>query len=105
MLSDSQLSGVLTSSSGGMTNLQWLNLSDNKPLGLLPSSLGNLTNLTQNGDDYFDAYPTWSPDGATIAYYSGSDRVRDRAEGIYLMEANGENVKRLTSTGQIFNLF
>ena len=44
-LSENRLSGVLPSSLGDLTNLQWLDFFDNELSGALPSSLVNLTDL------------------------------------------------------------
>jgi Tol biopolymer transport system component len=44
-----------------------------------------------------DAHSTWSPDGKTIAF----DSNRDGTGGeIYLMDANGQQVVRLTNSTQ-----
>jgi len=61
---------------------------------------GNPVNLTNNAA--FDVAPSWSPDGATIAFWStreGNEVCGDGlvcAEEIYVMDANGGNVTRLT---------
>ena len=47
--------------------------------------------LTDNLDD--DFFPRWSPDGATIAFSSRRQADRD----IYVMDADGVNVTRLTT--------
>jgi Tol biopolymer transport system component len=49
-----------------------------------------LTNLTNN--TAADYHPTWSPDGARIAFVS----ERDGKVAIYVMRADGTDVKRLT---------
>ena len=53
--------------------------------------------LTFNGDK--NEFPAWSPDGKWIAF------VSDRAgrEGIYRMDADGENVKQLTKQVKCLN--
>jgi Tol biopolymer transport system component len=48
-------------------------------------------NLTA-AHDGSDAYPSWSPDGARIAF----DSDRDGANEIYVMDADGGNVRRIT---------
>jgi Tol biopolymer transport system component len=54
----------------------------------------NQTNLT-NSPDAADASPNWSPDGTKIAFNSNKDNS-DNSE-IYVMDANGSNVVRLTN--------
>jgi TolB protein len=49
-------------------------------------------NLTRNGD--WDFSPAWSPDGSQIAFYS--DRNLFLRE-LYLMDADGGNLRRLTN--------
>ena len=55
---------------------------------------GNLQNLTNDPAD--DFYPAWSPDGSRIVFVS--NRLEGEFEGqhIYIMNANGSEVKRLT---------
>ena len=55
----------------------------------------HFVNLTQNprGDDRM---PTWSPDGRKIAFVSGREPHRLDWE-IYVMDADGKNIKRLTN--------
>jgi dipeptidyl aminopeptidase/acylaminoacyl peptidase len=62
-----------------------------------------LQQLTVN-DELFDSAPVWSPDGGTIAFEradaettSSTGAVHDSDE-IYLMAADGSNVRRLTNT-------
>ena len=43
-----------------------------------------------------DRYPAWSPDGQQIAFYSD----RNRRGGIFLMNADGSDVRRLTTGGE-----
>jgi len=48
-------------------------------------------NLTQNSD--LDAYPSWSPDGQQITFFSS----RDGNNEIYIMQADGSHSRRLTN--------
>lgn len=50
--------------------------------------------LTQHPGE--DRYPAWSPDGRQIAFYSD----RNRRGGIFLMNADGSDVRRLTDEGE-----
>jgi len=58
---------------------------------LIDTDTGERTNLTN--DPGGDFWPTWSPDGTEIVFIS----TRDNLQGeIYLMNADGSNVRRLT---------
>ncbi len=57
----------------------------------------NVQRLTHN--DKVDARPAWSPDGQRIAFHSSRDGMGTRGRGdveIYVMDADGGNVERLT---------
>jgi len=47
------------------------------------------------GNTSFDADPSWSPDATQIAFVSN----RDGAKSIYVMNADGTNVRRVTNPG------
>ena len=51
-----------------------------------------LTRLTNNMA--FDSQPSWSPDGSKIAFISD----RDGNDDVYIMDADGLNVTRITNT-------
>ena len=60
----------------------------------------NVTRLTHHPElDRYpkrDRYPTWSPDGRRIAFHSNRDGA-DGVFNIYVMNADGSNVTRLTN--------
>lgn len=77
------------------------NRDGNNEIYILELPSGTQTNLTNNeANDYS---PTWSPDGKSIAFISDHDAILlDEARGlwtnnIYIMEADGSNVRRLTN--------
>lgn len=50
----------------------------------------------QVGDDALDAYaPAWSPDGSMIVFSGRVSGEEEEAFGLYLMDADGSNVRRL----------
>ncbi len=59
----------------------------------------NVQRLTHN--DKVDARPVWSPDGQRIVFHSNRDGSSDQPgvfseHEIYVMDADGGNVERLT---------
>ena len=63
----------------------------------LPAKEGYVKNLTMSGSA--ERYPSWSPDGKNIAYWSDESGEYE----LYLMQAGKENsVKKLTSYGPGF---
>ncbi len=55
----------------------------------------NVVNLTNRGASQ-DYSPSWSPDGKRIAFYSNRDGVQSSAYGLYVMNADGSEVRQLT---------
>src|SRR4051812_48697407 len=55
---------------------------------------GTIAPLTREGD-WSDEQPRWSPDGRTIAFKSN----RSGSYNLYLMDADGRNVRRVTDHG------
>lgn len=65
----------------------------------------SVTRLTDNQTS--ETHPTWSPDGPRIAFatdrdYVDADTLRFRQD-LYLIDADGSNVQRLTETGYARN--
>ncbi|MDE7421162.1 MAG: PDZ domain-containing protein [Muribaculaceae bacterium] len=58
----------------------------------VPVGGGEARQLTSN--EAFDSKPVWTPDGARIAFRSD----RQGSDDIFIMNANGGNVKRLTTS-------
>jgi len=54
--------------------------------------------LTRPPDGYADSGPAWSPDGRTIAFFRRLPTDAGTEDGVYLIDAGGRGVRRLTST-------
>ena len=54
---------------------------------------GDMLNVSRSPGSE-DRYPCWSPDGARIAFISD----RQHATNLYVMDANGDHVRRITTT-------
>lgn len=74
----------------------------------IPPLDGASRNLTQFQDPQTgtikivrDASPAWSPDGTRIAFSS----TRDGAENIWIMDASGANLRRITTKGGLYPSF
>lgn len=64
-----------------------------KDIFVIDLNRGFVANLTRHPD--YDYNPAWSPDGMQVAF----DSNRDGNYDVYLMDANGKNVRRLTYEG------
>ncbi len=67
----------------------------NRDIFVMMPDGSSMTNLTNHGANDFD--PVWSPDGSAIAFLS--DRGNEQGEGryVFLMKADGSDVKQLSS--------
>jgi len=66
---------------------------------------GKVLNLKTDEDAIMDFSPKWSPDGKKIIFLSNRDYINTNysKSDIYLMDADGKNIKRLTQYGAIAN--
>ncbi len=72
----------------------------NREIYVIPSGGGVARQLTQNLAR--DEEAAWSPDGGKIAFLSNRDRGRhSESLDIYTMQADGSDVRRVTSSGWI----
>ena len=67
---------------------------------LIDIDTGERTNLTNNPGG--DLWPTWSPDGTEIAFISSRENFLGE---IYVMNADGSNVRRLTENNMAERMF
>lgn len=63
------------------------------PVTAPPSARAKSTLVRLTNNSAMDTRPAWSPDGMSIAFTSNRDGINE----IYVMDANGSNVKRLTN--------
>jgi TolB protein len=68
-------------------------------IAVLDLESGDITTLTETAEAS-EVYPAYSPDGESIAFFSNQDNLA----GLYVMDANGENIRQLTNT-QTFDFF
>ena len=67
----------------------------NREIYTMDSEGANLVNLTNNSSDDFD--PAWSPDGKQIAFVSNRPTANGDGQFIYVMNADGSDVRQLTT--------
>ena len=62
-----------------------------------------LRNLTNNGEDWEDYYPAWSPDGKSIAFFRSGIMAPSEGgpAGLWVMDADGKN-QRLVTAIEVF---
>jgi Tol biopolymer transport system component len=75
----------------------------NVELFLYEFTIDSVIQITNTDFPVSNSFPTWSPDGAHIAYitdrdYVDADTMRFRQD-LYLFNSNGSNLKRITTTG------
>jgi len=71
-----------------------------------PNDGGDIYLMSENGDSQtkltntnaFDASPSWSPDGLSIAFQSDRDNLFTGHSDIYVLNVDGGNLKRLTTS-------
>ena len=72
---------------------------NNHEIYVMDADGGNQQRLTDN--DFYDTHPSWSPDGERIAFMSRRDGHFIGEDGlsseIYVMDADGNNQRRLTN--------
>ena len=86
-----ELSGVLPSSLGNLTNLKGLHLYNNKLSGVLPSSLGNLTNL-----EYLNLEDTQLCAPPTTAFQTWLEGIDDK-QGVVNCSDDGSSTSIVLS--------
>lgn len=60
--------------------------------------VGTMVNLTKTTNEY-ELFPTWSPDSRQIAFQRMPHQAQPYESQIFVMGADGSNVKQLTSVG------
>ena len=68
------------------------NPDDNVGIYVADADGSNTTRLTQS----WGSYPSWSPDGTRIAFWSSRSSASGYGGDIYVMHAYGSNTTRLT---------
>lgn len=61
----------------------------------------DLVNLTNNGEDWEDYHPAWSPDGKSIAFFRTASLFGENVEGgpagLWVMDVDGKNQRLVTA--------
>lgn len=82
-------------------DLKWLvfqsNRNNNWDIFALNIETGNEYQLTNTPAD--EVFPSWSPNGKQISFLIDTDGATD----LYIMDTNGENIKRITKDGKTNN--
>ncbi|MSR29576.1 MAG: peptidase S41 [Phycisphaerales bacterium] len=77
---------------------QWVTFTWRGDLWKAPGTGGAATRLTSHPAD--EARSAWSPDGSMIAFES----TRDGGRNLYLIDSNGQSLKRVTNTDEALSL-
>lgn len=82
-------------------NVQFSNyLLNNDEVFIVNANGTGLTNVSKNSA--YDFNPSWSPDGRQLAFVSSRARtVSNPYDGVYVMDIDGENVRRLIARDQL----
>jgi ABC-type sugar transport system substrate-binding protein len=70
----------------------------NREIYVMEPDGSNQTNLTDNKGQ--DENPVWSPDGKQIAFVSNRENGKEGGQFIYVMNADGSDVRQLTSENE-----
>jgi Tol biopolymer transport system component len=68
---------------------------ESRDIMLINSDGTGLINLTKGRGD--NREPSWSPDGTMILFGSDRDRIQELDFNLYVMDADGWNIRKLTS--------
>src|SRR5205085_3410173 len=71
-------------------------------LFLMNADGANVRDLSQSDNPGGNVFPSWSPDGKRIAFTDWADE--DSTRQIFIIDANGQNKKQLTTKGN-FNCY
>jgi len=75
---------------------KWIAVSYEYELALINTKTGEIRQLTQL-DDGYNKYPSWSPDGTTLAFIAGAeDEEGKKWPQIFLINPDGSNIRQLT---------